>query len=108
MMIALTFLFAAEAVPHSMLAAADNANAAYVQCLFATARAANGVQLSIEAFESRLDRSCRTEEQELLRTGTAVLSWRGEANAAARVRQLADEARHSVIETYRQTSRLKQ
>lgn len=101
-MIALALLLATEAVPQSMVAAADDANGAYVQCLFATSRAANGAHLSLEAFESRLAASCITEEQEVVRTGTAVLSRRGEANAASSARQSAKDARRSVIQTYRQ------
>jgi hypothetical protein len=94
-------LILAAAVPQSMLAAADDANAAYVQCLFAASRAANAAHLSVDAFETKLASSCLAEEAALVRTGTAVMAARGEPNAASTVRREAAEARRSVVETYR-------
>ena len=100
-MIAIAILLFAQAVPQSMLAAADDADAAYVQCLFATSRAANGAGLSLEAFERKLASACHEEEEASVRAGTAVLIARGEPNAASSERQMAEEARRSVVDTYR-------
>jgi len=107
-MIAAALLITVQAVPQNMLTAADDANAAYVQCLFQTSRAANAARLSLEAFETKLAASCIAEEQELVRTGTAVLNRRGQANAASNARQLAKDARRSVVQTYRQILELGQ
>jgi hypothetical protein len=94
-------LLLAAGVPQSMLAAADDANGAYVQCLFATSRAANAAHLSVEAFETKLASSCLTEEASLVRTGTAVMAARGETDAASTVKREAADARRSVVDTYR-------
>jgi hypothetical protein len=102
----MALLLAAQAVPQSLLAAADEANGAYVQCLFATSRTANGAHLALEQFERKLAASCLREEDDLVRTGTAVLTRRGERNAASRARQEAKDARRSVLDTYRQNLKL--
>ena len=107
-MIAIALLLFAQSVPQSMLATADNANAAYVQCLFATSRAANGAHLSVYAFEGKLASACGAEEQAIVRATSAVLERRGERNAEATARQLARDARRSVLETYRTTIDLRQ
>ena len=107
-MIAVALLLAAQSVPQSLLTAADDASSAYVQCLFATSRAADGAGLSVEAFERKLASVCITEEERVVRAMTAVLHRRGEANAASSAKQLADDSRRSVVETYRQISQLRQ
>ena len=85
------------------MAAADEANGAYVQCLFATSRAANSARLSVEQFERKLAGSCLAEEDELVRSGVAVMRHRGEPNAEATVRREASDARRSVVNTFRET-----
>jgi hypothetical protein len=107
-MIAIALILSAQPVPQSMLATADSANGAYVQCLFATARAANGAHLSVDAFEGELASACRSEEQAIVRATTAVLDRRGERNAEATARQLAQDSRRSVLETYRKTIEFRQ
>lgn len=102
MMIA-ALLLAAEAVPQKLLAAADEANGAYVQCLFATSRAAHSARLTVDEFERKLAASCLAQEEVLVRTGTAVLGRRGETDAQSTVRREAQHARRSVVDTYRQT-----
>ena len=102
-MIALALLIAAQAVPQSIMVAANEANGAYVQCLFATSRAANSARLSVDEFERKLAGSCLTEEQELLRTGADVMRTRGQPNAEATIRQEAADARRSVVSTFRET-----
>ena len=106
-MIALALLLAAQGVPQSLLDAADEANGAYVQCLFATSRAANTARLTVDEFERKLASSCTAEEAAAVRTGTAVLRHRGEPNAASSTRQLTQEARRSVVATYRETLKLR-
>ena len=100
-MIAIAILLAAQAVPQNMLNAADDADSAYVGCLFATSRAANGAGLSLEAFERKLASACHEEEEASVRAGAAVLRARGEANAVSTERQMAEDARRSVLDTYR-------
>ncbi len=92
----------AQAVPQSLLRAADDADGTYVQCLFATSRAANGAHLTLEQFEGKLASACRNEEDAAVRAATAVLERRGEPDAASRSRQEAQDARRSVVNTYRQ------
>ena len=101
-MIAAALMMVAQPVPQNALAAADEANAAYVQCLFATSRAASGAHLSADDFERKLASACVGEEETLVRTGVAVLRARGHSNAEAAARQLAKDARRSVLDTYRQ------
>lgn len=106
-MIGLILLIGAQAVSQNMLAAADEANGAYVQCLFGTARAANGDGLSVTDFEGKLASACVAEEDALVRAGTAVLRAKGTPNAASTARQLANDARQSVLDTYRRTAALR-
>ena len=102
-MIALAFVLAAQDVPQSVMAAADEANGAFVQCLFATSRAANAARLGVDEFEHKLAGSCLVEERELVRTGAAVMRARGQPNAEATIRQEAADARRSVVNTFRET-----
>ena len=101
-MIGIALILAAEPVPQTMLATADEANAAYVQCLFATSRAAMSAHLSAEAFERKLGSACIPEEDAVVRAGTAVLLRRGEPNSSSSAKRVAEEARRSVVESYRQ------
>jgi len=105
-MIAVALLLSGQAVPQNMLATADKANAAYVQCLFATARAANEAHLSVDAFQGKLASACVAEQQEIVRATAAVLKRRGEAGPESKAEQLARDARSSVVETYRRTREL--
>lgn len=105
-MIALAMLIAAQAGPSALASAADDASGAYIQCLFATSRAANRDRLSVGEFQSRLASSCTAEEQSVVRTTTAVLARRGERNAAGNARQLAQSARQQVIDDYRRALEL--
>jgi hypothetical protein len=102
-MIALALFVAAQGVPQRVMAAADEANGAFVQCLFATSRAANAARLGVDDFEHKLAGSCLAEEQELVRTGAAVMRARSQPNAEATVRQEAADARRSVVNTFRET-----
>jgi glycine/D-amino acid oxidase-like deaminating enzyme len=94
-------LIAAGAVPQTPLDAADQTDEAYVRCLFAASRAASAAHLSPDEFARKLSSACRNEEDAVVRTGTAVLARRGDPNAAAKARQSAQEARQSVLDTYR-------
>ena len=102
-MIGLALLIAAQGAPQSLLNAADEANGAFVQCLFATSRAANSARLTVEEFERKLAGSCLAQERELVRTGAAVMRARGQPDAEATVRQEAADARRSVVNTFRET-----
>ena len=73
---------------------ADAANLAYVQCLFATSRAASAARLSVDAFEQKLAGSCRSEQRALKRLEPANLHGLDEA------------ARQQVVETYRRALEL--
>ena len=100
-MIAVAIVLAAQGVPQSMLAAADEANAAFVQCLFAVSRAANGARLGADEFERKLGSSCLAEEAAVVRTGIIVLRRRGVSDPESTVRREAQDARRSVLDTYR-------
>jgi hypothetical protein len=95
------FLLLATAVPAAVTDAADDANLAYVQCLFATSRTASGDRLSIGAFEQRLANACLAQQSALERALAKSLARRGERNSAARAHGLADAARRTVVEDYR-------
>jgi hypothetical protein len=103
---AIALLLAAQAVPPAMLEAADRANQAYVQCLFAVSRSASAVHVDVEAFRGRLASACTSEEAALVRAGAAVLARRGEPNAASKMRQVTQDARRSVVDTYRFAAQL--
>jgi hypothetical protein len=104
--IAIALLIGAEPVSQSMLAAADDANGTYVQCLFATSRAASAGGLSVQAFERQLATACRSEAKATVRAGAAILVARGESDAVSSSRRVADEARRSVLDTYRRIREL--
>ena len=102
-MIGVALLIAVQPMPAELLGPADEANAAYVQCLFAESRAANAARLGVDEFERKLAGSCTAEEEAVVRTGIAILRLKGVANPAASARQQARDARRSVVETYRTT-----
>ena len=106
-MVLAALLLLLQGVPQSMLATADDANEAYVKCLFATSRAASASHLSVEAFEARLGSACTDEEAALVRAMANVLQRRGESNATAQAERAAKDARRSVVETYRRAIELK-
>ena len=95
MILAALLLFAAPAD------AADAANMAFTQCLFATSRSANGAHLSPGAFAQKLAGTCHSEQHALETAMAAILRQRGEANAAASAHNLAEDSRRTVIEDYR-------
>jgi hypothetical protein len=90
----------------SATADADAANAAFTQCMFATARKANAAHLPVSGFEAMLDRSCQSEERELERATTRILAARGEPDANTRAKRLGLDARRMVVESYRKAQEL--
>ena len=100
-MIGIALLLAAQAIPQSLLDAADAANGAYVQCLFAQSRAANRARLGAEEFERKLALSCTAEEEAVVRTAIPIFRLKGMADPVSSARQDAQDARRSVVETYR-------
>jgi hypothetical protein len=103
---AITLLLMAQSISQGTADAADSANQAYVQCLFATSRAASAARLSVDVFENKLASSCAAEENDAVRALTAALRQRGESNAASTARQAVSDARRSVVETYRRATEL--
>ena len=103
----IALLIAAQAMPEELLGPADEANGAYVQCLFAVSRAANRARLSVDEFERKLASACLAEEEALVRTGIPILRLKGEPDPASRVKQEAQEARRSVLDTYRKVLELR-
>ena len=99
----IALLLAAQAIPQSLLDASDEATAADVQCLFAVARAANAARLGVDDFERKLASSCTAEEEAVVRTGIPILRLKGKSDPASSARQQAQDARRSVVDTYRQT-----
>jgi len=75
--------------------AADAANLAFTQCLFATSRAASEARLSPSAFEQKLAISCMSQQRDLER-----------AYYGTRVQGLADTARRQVVDAYRKAVEL--
>ena len=86
--------------------AADAANAAYVQCLFATSREAHAAQLPVDAFQQRLSTACSAEQRAFESTAAKVLVERGESNPAGKAKSLAEQARQQVINDYRRALEL--
>lgn len=99
----IAFLLAAQPIPQRLEAASDEATGAYVQCLFAVSRAANAAHLGIEEFERKLGASCTAEEEAVVRTGIPILRRKGVASPAASAREETQDARRSVVDTYRTT-----
>jgi hypothetical protein len=85
---------------------ADEANAAYTRCLFASSREASAAQLSVSAFEARLETACDAEQAELERAAARIFASRGEANASARAKRMTVDARRMVVDSYRRTQEL--
>jgi hypothetical protein len=82
------FMLAASAAA-SPTDAADAANLAFTQCLFATSREASAARISPSLLEQRLARSCIAEQREL------------ERSTGPRAGALADTARQQVVDAYR-------
>ena len=101
-MIAIALLFAAADVPQSLLNAADDANLAYTQCMFATMRAANQAHVSASGFESRLRSNCSAEAERLSTVSARIFAARGHANPAAEADRMMEEDYRSSVEEYRQ------
>jgi hypothetical protein len=97
-MITLALLLAGA--PAALVRNADEANKTYIECLFATSRAADANGLSVAEFSRRLAGACGAEEQRARAALTQVLAANGERNPAAAARQAALEARSSVAATY--------
>ena len=70
--------------------AADAANLAFTQCLFATSRAASEARLSPSALEQKLANSCMSQQRDLER-----------AYGGTRVHGLTEAARRQVVDDYR-------
>jgi hypothetical protein len=85
---------------------ADAANAAFTQCLFATARKANDAHLSVGGFEALLGRSCLAEQRELERATTRIFAGRGEADANGKAKRLGLDSRRMVVDSYRKAREL--
>jgi hypothetical protein len=100
-MIALALAIAAAAVPRTLLDAADAANLAHAQCLFATMRAANQAHLPADAFERRLKSACSAEAQRLRRVSAKVFAARGESDPGAKADRLIEGGYRSAVEEYR-------
>jgi hypothetical protein len=75
--------------------AADAANLAFTQCLFATSRDASEARLSPGALEQKLANSCLSQQRDLER-----------AYGGTRVHGLADAARRQVVDAYRKAVEL--
>ena len=76
---------------------ADQANAAYTRCLFASSREASAAQLSVSAFEARLETACDAEQAELERAAARIFASRGEANALSLSAATGDSALRPVV-----------
>jgi hypothetical protein len=97
----IALLLAAQAIPQNLESPADEAAGAYAQCLFAVSRAANRAGLAAEAFERKLASSCLAEEEAVVRTAIPIFRLKGMADPVSSARQNAQDARRSVVETYR-------
>jgi hypothetical protein len=98
---ALIGLLIAAQIPGSLLARSDEANAAYVQCLFSVVRAANAAKLSQSAFEQRLSNACRAEGQVQRALGVRILKLRGEPRPEQSVDRTDWQIRQGMIDDYR-------
>lgn len=93
-------LFAAE-IPHALMARADEAGMAYVQCLYGVVRQSNAAGLSQSAFEQRLSVSCRQEESSHRALALRIVTLRGDAAPARKVELLERQMRQNMIDEYR-------
>lgn len=100
-MIEIFLTLAATAVPQSLLDAADAANLAHTQCVFATMRAANQAHLPAGELDAKLRSNCSSEAKTLRRISTRISTLRGEPNLEATAQQLIDDSYATVVEEYR-------
>ena len=106
-MIMIAFLMAAQAVPASVLDEADAANDAYVGCLLAISRSADGAGLSVTEYERKLAVSCWAEERVINRIDTKLFTLRGHRGPAREADALNSETRQSMVDTYRRLPEFK-
>ncbi|MEO6359258.1 MAG: hypothetical protein ABIO43_01615 [Sphingomicrobium sp.] len=98
MMLALALL---AAVPSDLMAKADRANEAYVQCMFAVSRNASQARLSAAEFEARLTRSCLAEQRVTREIGIRIFTLRGNRDPAGTADGLIRQTREQLIAQYR-------
>lgn len=100
-MIILAFLAAAQIVPAGISDAADAANEAYVGCLFAVSRSADGAGLTVTDFERKLAVSCLAEGRASIRIDAKIRALRGEREPARKADAWDSETRRSFVDDYR-------
>ncbi len=100
-MMLVAILMAAAPVPKALLSKADDANRDYVQCLFATSRAAHSANLSIDQFERKLAASCQAEERATQDASVSIFRFRGDPDPVTKAHRLSREARQGLVEDYR-------
>jgi hypothetical protein len=100
-MIALALAIAAAAVPRNLLDAADAANLAHTQCVFATMRDANQEKVPAGEFERRLRSACSAEAQRLRSASTKIFAARGESGPGAKADRLIEDVYRSIVDEYR-------
>ena len=84
---------------------ADRANAAFVTCLFATARTARARSEAPESVRVNLDRACVSEERVLRRSMARVLEDRGLGRTArTKIDDVMTSSRDAVAKVYERTS----
>lgn len=99
MTILLAMLIAVQPAPE-LVEQADQANQAFIGCLFSKSREAHTAGLPTADFRRRLDGACLAEEQSAKMLAADVLAQRGRLDPAAAAQRLMDEARRSVVATY--------
>lgn len=102
-MIMLAWLLWSAAVPAELMARADDANSAFVGCLFAYSREASAAGVSASGFEDRLAQHCASEQRELQDISVRIFRLRGDSDALGRAQRLARAARSGVAEQYRKS-----
>ena len=107
-MILATMLLMAANVPQSLLDRADEANLAYVRCLFGVTREANAAGLRVEQFERRMAESCLSEESSVRSLGSRILTLRGNGSPAASVDGFIRQTKRKMVEDYRKLPQQKQ
>ena len=99
MILALLHLAALAASP-AQLAEADRRNAAFVTCLFATARAAHERAVPSASFRRLLAESCLSEQQSLRTMLITALAAKGDRSPAQTADDTISNARAAVVTAY--------